>query len=486
MKTWTRFVMACGFVAALLAASLPATAVPGDGDDRSGSSPAGLSPASSDLDEHSQNVKLLGNSPGRGFTNSDLAFDGNLLYAGDFGGFRILDISSPTRPRVLSEFDCVGGQGDVSVYGGLLFRSVDAPLSGPACDATPSTASTPGVWEGIQVFDVSDPRNPEVVEFIPTDCGSHTHTLFPQGDTVFIYVASYPLTPANIGEESNCLDVESGGGHGYVSVIELDVNDPSTFQVHRAFLDEANTELVTYDLDLALGLPPGTLGIHSFRGCHDISVFVELELVAAACFRDAQLWDISDPINPDLIWTFRNDAIVPDKLDLWHSAAFSWDGTVVAFGDESGGGSFNRCTDPTDDQGRVWFLDVESAEVVREDFLANYKVPRVHEVGRCTMHNFNFIPQAKGRMTLVSASYTAGTTVVDVNALIAGATEEEAEIGFYKPAGADTWSSYWHNGFIYTNDVARGVDVMLLSDRARAGAVKLGLNNPQTQEFLIN
>ncbi|HEX6197070.1 MAG TPA: hypothetical protein VFZ37_14245 [Jiangellaceae bacterium] len=481
MKAWTRSAMSCGFVAALLAASLPASADPEPADVHSGG-------AATAGDEHSQNIKLLGNSPGRGATNSDLAFDGNLLYAGDSDGFRILDVRSPARPRVLSEFDCSGSQGDVSVYRGLLFRSVDSPRSGPSCDAEAATASTPGAWEGVQVFDVSDPRNPEVVEFIKTDCGSHTHTLLPDGDGVFIYVSSYPLTPTAIGPESNCFDLETDpveGGHGYVSVIEIpDVSDPSNFEVHRAFLDEANTELVTYDLDAALGLPPGTLGPNSFRACHDISVFVELELAAAACFRDGQLWDISDPINPELIWTFRNDSIDPADVDLWHSAAFSWDGTVVAFGDESGGGLFSRCTDPTDDQGRIWFVDIDSGDVVREDFLANYKIPR-SEPGICTAHLFNFIPLRSGANVLVSSFNTGGTSVLDVDALIGGATEEEAEIGFIKPSGGSPWASYWHNGFIYANDRVRGVDVMLLSDKARAGAVKLGLDNPQTQESLI-
>ena len=433
----------------------------------------------------SPNLRLFGNSPGRGVTSSDIAFAGKLAYAGDFQGFRIIDISSPRKPRVVSEFDCPGSQGDVSVYRGLLFRSVDAPRSGPTCDSVAATASTPGVWEGIQVFDVSDPRNPEVVEFIQTDCGSHTHTVLPNGKGVFIYVSSYPLTPVNIGEESNCLDVQSGGGHGYVSVIEIpDVSNPSNFEVHRAFLDEENTEQVTYDLDEALGEPPGTLGTHTFRGCHDISVFAELELAAAACFRDAQLWDISNPIEPELIWTFRNDAIIPNDLDLWHSSAFSWDGKVVAFGDESGGGVFNRCTNPDDNQGRVWFLDIQSGEVVREDFLANYKVPRAIPGDEpCTMHNFNFVPQTKGRMTLVSSSYVAGTTVVDVNALIDGASEEDAELGFLAPEGAITWSSYWYNGRIYANDEVRGLDIMDIA--GIAGAKKLPIMNPQTQINVI-
>jgi hypothetical protein len=75
--------------------------------------------------------------------------------------------------------------------------------------------------------------------------------------------------------------------------------------------------------------------------------------------------------------------------------------------------------------------------------------------------------------------------VVDVDALLAGATEAEAEIGFYRTFGGNAWASYWHNGFIFVNDRVRGLDVMLLSDKARAGAAKLDLNNPQSQEAVI-
>jgi hypothetical protein len=486
-----RVLVLVAFAASGVVIGPAAGADPGDGQANNAAS------AAMGSDDGTPNIRLMSNSPGRGFTNSDLAFEGNLAYVGDFGGFRIVDISSPARPRVLSEFDCEGAQGDVSVYGGLLFRSVDGPRSAPACDSEPVDGTTPGAWNGIQVFDVSDPRNPEEVEFIFTDCGSHTHTLLPDGDRLFIYVSSYPLSPGSIGEEAGCFDLETDpvdGGHGYVSVIEIfDVNNPTDYEVHRAFLDEENTELVSYDLDDALGLPPGTAGTHTFRACHDISVFVELELAAAACFRDAQLWDISDPVNPELLWTFRNDAIDPEQVDLWHSATFSWDGSVVVFGEEAGGGlppatedtvGGDRCVDPTNDDGRLWFLDAESDEIVREDFLANYKIPRSEE-GRCTAHLFNFIPQGKGRMTLVSSFYTGGTSVIDVNALIDGATEEEAEVAFLKPEGADTWASYWYNGFIYTNDTVRGMDVMMLADQARAGAKKLPMFNPQTQESVI-
>jgi hypothetical protein len=42
-----------------------------------------------------------------------------------------------------------------------------------------------------------------------------------------------------------------------------------------------------------------------------------------------------------------------------------------------------------------------------------------------------------------------------------------------------------YNGHIYGNDILRGVDIFLLSDNARAGAVNLDHLNSQTQISLL-
>lgn len=466
MTRLARFAMAGVFIAALIAAAGPAAAHDPDWGSHTG-------PGSPGPDQHTKNVKLQANVPNPGVVSSDLAFDGQIAYAGDSGGFRVFDISEPENPTVLADVACNGSQGDVSTFGGLLFRSVDTPQSSTACNSVNVTASTPGMFEGIQVFDVSDPTAPVHLGSIRTDCGSHTHTLLPEPELnrVHVYVSSYPL--GNAAQGPDCQQP-----HGYVSIITVPLDDPvDGATVTEAPVDPATT-VSTYDLGAIFGNP--ALGSFTFSGCHDMSAFVELELVAAACFEEAQLWDVSDPLAPQLLWRFMTDAIDPGKLDLWHSAAFSWDGTVVAFGDESGGGAFPRCVDPNDEQGRVWFLDAETGE-----FMANYKPPR-SITGVCTMHNFNFIPLRSGAKVLVSAAYTGGTTIVDVDALIAGASEAAAEVGFYRASNANTWSSYWHDGRIYGNDIARGFDVFLLSDKARAGAQMLGLNNPQTQGEVID
>ncbi|MDH3281335.1 MAG: hypothetical protein OEQ18_09430, partial [Gammaproteobacteria bacterium] len=53
--------------------------------------------------------------------------------------------------------------------------------------------------------------------------------------------------------------------------------------------------------------------------------------------------------------------------------------------------------------------------------------------------------------------------------------------GFCQIGGA--WSTYWYNNFIYESDITRGLQVYGLSDKARAGAIRLDRLNPQTQEF---
>ena len=60
-----------------------------------------------------------------GFVNSDLSLQGDRAYVGNFNGFQIYDISDPDAPAIVTAVVCPGGQGEVSVYGNLLFMSVE-------------------------------------------------------------------------------------------------------------------------------------------------------------------------------------------------------------------------------------------------------------------------------------------------------------------------------------------------------------------------
>lgn len=433
--------------------------------------PAGADPAEAThpptgggtADQHSGSMTLEANLPRvDGAVQSDLAFQGDYAYAGSYSGFRVIDISDPEEPEQVSFFPCSGAQGDISVYRDLLFSSVDAPQSKPECDSSSvADAAVPGAWEGVRIFDISDPEEPEHVASVRTDCGSHTNTLVPSGEgDLFVYVSSYALTKSSVGPDCEQF-------HGKISVIQVPKGAP-----HRAkVVAEPEIDLSDFDSD-RLELDALAPILQDTKGCHDISVLTPRKLAAAACLSEGQLWDISDPTRP--VTLRRLDT---PQMKTWHSAAFTWDGERMAFGDEWGGGGLPRCrAGDSRESGAVWIYDVASGAP-----LGSWKVPR-DESGTCTMHNFNFVPGVEGDI-LVASAYTAGTTVADVTD-----PANPVEIGFYKagdPVAAVTWSSYWHNGYVYANDITRGLDVFALDHPAVDDAAELGRDNPQTQERLF-
>jgi hypothetical protein len=158
------------------------------------------SPAAAQTDEHSQNLHRLAYLPKTDTVNSDLAFWGRTMIAGNYGGFRVIEISDPEAPVVLSDLSCPGAQGDVSVWKNLVFVSVDQVRTKPTCDSAPAPSSdltNPSNWEGVRIFDISNPASPQYITGVATDCGSHTHTLVPDvaNGRVLLYVSSYALRP---------------------------------------------------------------------------------------------------------------------------------------------------------------------------------------------------------------------------------------------------------------------------------------------------
>jgi hypothetical protein len=412
------------------------------------------------------NMTHLANLPKDGTTNSDLAFWGNTVYAGNYHGFRIIDASDPRNPRVLSDFACRGAQGDVGVWDTgrqrLLFVSVDARQTRPAC-SEPDPTKTTG-WEGVRIFDVTKPRLPRLLAAVGVDCGSHTHTVVPDAKRrrVLIYASSYPLTEQGVHAD----DPETGGSdegsecavHSTESIIEVPFSEP------------ANARVIN-EMSVAPAI-----------GCHDVGVHMGAKLAAAACLTEGQIWDISDPANP----VIKRHILNPD-IEIWHSGAFSNDASHAIFGDEEGGAAATHgCNNVTSAApGAMWFYEVSGSSPLPAD---SFTQRRGQGVDVCTAHNYNVIP-GLDRDVLASAFYTAGTGVVDFTDL--GLTDplSPAEIGYYDAAGIDgndpafTWSSYWYNGLVFANDIDRGVDIFRYTGPGTAGATRLGHLNPQTQEL---
>ncbi|MEE2041653.1 hypothetical protein Q8791_30975 [Nocardiopsis sp. CT-R113] len=424
-----------------------------------------LSPASAyadeaPADEISSNITHVAHVPKPDAvrsTNSDLAFTGDYAIGGNYDGFVVYDISEPEDPQIVSEVLCPGGQGDVSVSGDLLYFSVDYPRAGTECGAAAVPTTDPDGFEGIRIFDISDKANPQYVAAVATDCGSHTNTLVPgkDGEHEYIYVSSY--SPS--AQFPNCQPP-----HDKISIIEVPVDDP------------ASAELI----DAPVLFPDG--GNARTSGCHDITVFPSKDVAAGACMGDGILMDISDPASPVV-----TEVVQDTNFAFWHSATFTNDGKNVVFTDELGGGGAPTCTEeigPERGADAVYSLDGDGSGADLA-FQSYFKIDR-HQGGEiCVAHNGSLIP-VPGQDFFVQSWYTGGVSVIDFN----DAANPE-EIGYFDIDSRvedgvqdnNSWSAYYYNGYVYSSDIGRGIDVLKLDDpRLRAAErVRMDEFNPQSQ-----
>src|SRR5919198_4512917 len=94
-------------------------------------------------------------------------------------------------------------------------------------------------------------------------------------------------------------------------------------------------------------------------------------------------------------------------VTIGHSAGFTWDGKVLVFGHEPGGGAQARCQATSSDTDKsLFFFAARSGEA-----LGSFVLPRPQTATEnCTWHNYNLVP-TDGRYVLVSAAYQAGIQV---------------------------------------------------------------------------
>ncbi|HEX3374271.1 MAG TPA: hypothetical protein VHS13_08680 [Edaphobacter sp.] len=429
-----------------------------------------------------------------GGTNSDLAFHGTTLFVGNYSGINFYDISNPAKIKLITSVICPGGQGDVSVYGHLLFMSVEAangrldcgtqgfptpasatpappPPTDPAADAAPGPhrppppPPSPDRIKGIRIFDITDVSQPKQVAEVQTCRGSHTHTLVidpKDKDNIYVYISgSAGVRPAE--ELSGCSgadpDKDPDTALFTIVVIKVPLAHPDQAKVvasPRIFTDPQTGNV--NGLWKGGNHGEGTQTTSMTRGCHDITVRSDLGLAAGACSGNGILLNISDPVHP-----VRIDAVTDPNYAFWHSANFSNDGTKVLFTDEWGGGGQPRCraTDPMN-WGADAIFNLKGGKLTLASY---YKMPAPQtDLENCVAHNGSLIP-IPGRDVEVQSWYQGGVSIVDFTDI-----SHPIEIGYFdrgpvdgiKHAMGGQWSTYWYNGYIYGSEIARGVDVFKL------------------------
>ncbi len=402
-------------------------------------------------------------SPLFSFANTDMAFQDDIMVAGNYHGFSIYKLQEDGAPELFSSVVCPGGQGDVSVVGDLLLMSVeqtrgrvDCGLQGVSEDVSEER------FRGLRIFDISDLAKPVQVGQVQTCRGSHTHSVVAQDDEKLVVYNSGTSSIRDGEELEGCVAGVPGDDRTAlfrIDVIEIPLVDPSKSRIvdsPTVFADEKTGRLAGLWQGGDHG--EGTQDSRQTNHCHDITVFPELNIAAGACSGNGIIFDISDPLKPK-----RIDEVVDTGFAYWHSATFNNDGTKVLFTDEWGGGSRPRCRvyDPKD-WGANAIYDIENRELV---FKGYYKISAPQtDAENCVAHNGSIIP-VPGRDIFAQAWYQGGLSVIDFTD-----SANPVEIAYFdrgpvhekKLVLGGYWSTYWYDGKIYGTEIARGLDVFSL------------------------
>jgi hypothetical protein len=97
------------------------------------------------------------------------------------------------------------------------------------------------------------------------------------------------------------------------------------------------------------------------------------------------------------------------------------------------------------------------------------------------MHNFTVIPLRSGAKGSSPPRTPVGPRSSTWTCSWPARASKRPRSATPPPHGGNAWSSSWHNGHIYANNIVRGLDVSLPSDSERGSALKLDHLNPQTQ-----
>lgn len=427
------------------------------------------------------------------FANTDLAFSGDRVIMGNWHGFNVFETQADASVEHVLSVVCPGGQGDVSVHGNLVFRSVEDNRGRLDCGAGGvAEQSSAERFRGVQIFDISDMSNPRQVAAVQTCRGSHTHTVVPDlNDPSVIYIynsgTSYVRPTSELDICSDGQPDENPDTALYsIDVIRVPLATPEEAVIvnrPRIFADRETGEIA--GLWAGGQLEEDAQETSVTNQCHDINVYPEMGLAAGACSGNGILLDISDPENPS-----RISEMSDPNMAYWHAAIFNNDGNKILFTDEWGGGLGARCRaeDP-----ETWGANV-IADITENGLegRAYFKIPNTQsETENCVAHNGSLVP-VPGRDILVQGWYSGGISVIDFTD-----SNNPYEIAFFDRGPLDAeelylggnWAAYWHNGLVYAPEIVRGLDIFRLlpsehlseNEIAAAELVRFQESNTQTQ-----
>ncbi len=373
----------------------------------------------------------LAKSPDAVKSGAGIALFGRLaLVPSDGPDAYVLDITNPASPQILSHYPGGGERG------AAIMAFPDGRLYGVV-------STTPG----FDVVNITDPHNASIVAQVKAPRDGHKLGIVP--GTPFVYNAN------SKGGDGDPLfgttgDVQGVGDKGETEIYNL--SDPEHPQLVQEFKNG--------------------------YGCHHIFFWIDAtqdkERAICAGIEYTQIWDIKDPAKPKVIVSVPvhhgNPALpatsVP-PLVFSHFSILSQDGTELIVGDEFMGGATAECDgvhtpvkDASGPLGNVWFYDVKDEK--NPKLLGFFSPPpkmisNPDVTAGCTAHHGRLVPDPSGKRQLLAiAWYADGTVLIDFT------DPTNPQMVDMWNQGTNTWESWYYNGYIFTGDLNRGLDVLTL------------------------
>jgi hypothetical protein len=371
-----------------------------------------------------------------------MAFDGDLAVASagfDFGTELAEDQGSRSRGfgvfrlfegaphmKQIAAYSCPAGiQTDIGIWGDYVFQTTNpSDVRSKTCNNTDDSVGK----AGLRIVDISDPRRPKQVKFVPLRCRGPMFALNPHGRYVYIYAM----------RENDCA-IRTGISSYKMLVVRFDPRNPRDARVvSEPSLGDGDSTLEATDQD----------------GCFDFSVFVPRRLLACVSFTRFTLYSIEDPANPRFLGSADGFGAINSSV-----GGFSWDGRILIVNDQGEGAGFAANCAGEASVPDLYFFDITDPSAPR--LLGSYETPRVavaatpRRFPHCQMWDFAVIPTKDPKRRLLAGGHmSAGFTLVDFSD-----PAQAKEVAWHCQcdenglSASDASHGYWYNGRFYAPEM---------------------------------
>ncbi|WP_300577930.1 LVIVD repeat-containing protein [uncultured Nocardioides sp.] len=371
-------------------------------------------------------------------------------------GLQIIDITTPRKPKRVAVYDCAISQGDIQVWArrGRVLASYTADGTVGAAGAASRCGRDLELSAGdagTVIVDLTKPRKPQSVSFLPVGAGSHNMTIHPSGK--YLYNSNSDLLTAGVSPFITIYDISAPTKPRFVQ-------------------------------DFGIPFVPTSLGSES----HDITFSADGTRAYSAALSQTLVLDTTDPADPEIIGQIIDPAVnVAHQADpITMKDSDGVERTILVVTDERAGAAASvECPG-----GGLHLYDITGDLETAPAKIGAWFAPvfTIQDGAVCTSHVLRIYPRQK-LMTI--AWYAQGVRVIDLSGLADAAADPLAnplsiafgdgvgmtEVGYYTMADSDSWSfktnKIKRNGsfYGYSNDLVRGFDVFKY-DGSTIGKVK--------------